>query len=73
MAVVLCKLDKLSLECHIYEIYAGIVAYADELIQTSPSLVCMQEMLDLCIKKLSATELKFNAEKYTATACGKTL
>ena len=50
IAVDLCKLDKLGLGNHIDETIADAVTYANDLIQFSTSLVCMQEMLDLCLK-----------------------
>ena len=52
MDVVLCELDKLGLGCHMNEIFAGKITNTDDLILFSPSIVCVQEILDLCVKVL---------------------
>ena len=47
MDSVLQLLHKCGLGCHAGNVFAGALAYADDLILLSPSLVCMQIMLDV--------------------------
>jgi hypothetical protein len=69
-----CVLDKLQCSysgCNVDKIFAGAIAYADDLILLSPSLIGMQDMLDICIRELNELGLKLNIDKCVATIIGK--
>ena len=67
---VLVELTNNSFGCHINGVFAGIVAYAGELILLSPYLVCLQYMLDLSVDLLIKTGLKKNVDKLVAAIRG---
>jgi hypothetical protein len=60
-----------DLGCHVGGEFAGALAYADDLILLSPSVICMQEMLTKCSEKLGTMGLKFNVAKCIAIMFGK--
>ena len=49
---------------YIGNVFAGALAYANDLILLSPSLVCMQIILDVCSEILTNMGLQFNIDKY---------
>ena len=71
MDSVLQLLNKCGLGCHIGNVFAGILAYADDLILLSSSLICMQIMLDVCSETLTNMVLQFNIDKCIAVVFGK--
>ena len=46
------------LGCHVDNVFAGVIAYADDLILLSSSLRGMQDMLNVCSKEFNAMGLK---------------
>ena len=57
--------------CHVGNVFAGVLAYADDLILLSPWLVCMQIMLDVCSETLTNMGLQFNIDKCVVFVFGK--
>jgi hypothetical protein len=57
MDSVLCLLQKGHMGCHVDGVFAGAVAYADDLMLLSPSLVCLQTMLNLCEKEFDGFKI----------------
>ena len=56
---------------YIGNVFAGALAYADDLILLSPSLVCMLIILDVCSETLTNMGLQFNIDKCVAVVFGK--
>ena len=57
--------------CHVDNVFAGAIAYADDLILLSLSLIGMQNMLNVCTKNFNAKRLKLNIDKCVAIIIGK--
>jgi hypothetical protein len=68
---VLNVLENAGMGCHIDGLFAGALAYADDLILLAPSLLCMQNMLDLCAEKCGEMGLRFNIAKCVTGVIGK--
>ena len=69
-----CVLNKLQfsyLGCHVHNVFAGAIAFADDLILLSPSLIGMLDMLNVCTKEFNAMGLKLNMDKCVAIIIGK--
>lgn len=73
MDTVLHEMQEKRLGCHIDNVFAGAVAYADDLVLMSPSLVCLQQMVDICAQIFKSAGLSFNVDKCIAVVCGKPL
>jgi hypothetical protein len=73
MDCVLYELEERGLGCHIDGVFAGALAYADDLILLSPSIMCIQGMLNICVKIFSGFGLNFNADMCVTAVCGRTL
>ena len=71
MDSVLQLLYKCGLGCHVGNVFAGALAYADDLILLSPSLVCMQIMSDVCSETLTNMGLQFNIDECVAVVFAK--
>ena len=64
-----CELNELQcsyLGCHVDNVFAEVIANADDMIMLSPSLISMQDMLNICTKEFNAMGLKLNVNKYVA-------
>ena len=59
MDLVLNVLQETGLSCHVDTIIAGAVAYVDDLILLSPSLIGMQLMLNSCSNEFNSMGLRF--------------
>ena len=66
-------LQEKGLGCHVDAIFAGAVAYADDLILLLPSLIGMQLRLNLCSNEFNGMELKFNVSTCVALVIGETI
>ena len=74
MLYLYCVLNKLQcsyLGCHVDNVFAGAIVYAGDLILLSPSLIGMQDMLNVCTKVFNAMGLKLNIGKCVAIIIGK--
>jgi len=49
--------------CHLGDEYIGCIAYADDIILLSASLVKLQNMLDICCIQGASLDIQFNADK----------
>jgi Reverse transcriptase (RNA-dependent DNA polymerase) len=70
---VLNELQNEGLGCHVDSVFAGAIAYADDLILLSPSVVGMQLMLSICSREFGAVGLIFNISKCVAMVVGKSI
>ena len=68
--VLIEKILKTDLGCHINLINFGIVMYADDLILVSSSISQMQKMVDLCVNVLDELDLKINVNKAACIRVG---
>ena len=68
---VLQLLHKCGLGCHVGNVFADALPYADDLILLSPLPVCMQIMLNVYSETLTNMGLQFNIDKCVAVAFGK--
>jgi hypothetical protein len=59
----LTQLDDAQIGCHINGLFAGAIAYADDIMLLSASVVQMREMLEICYKFGISCDLKFNCAK----------
>jgi hypothetical protein len=57
--------------CHVGKAYFGCIMYADDLLLLSPSVVGLQEMLDICTVYGLRHDIHFNAKKTVCVAIGK--
>jgi Reverse transcriptase (RNA-dependent DNA polymerase) len=69
----LCTLDSSGFGCYINSVFAGALAYADDLIIMSSSVVHLQKMLDMCNRFGIMCDLKFNVQKSCCGVIGKPL
>jgi len=59
----LFSLQSSDLGCHIGSEYIGCMAYADDVIIISASIIQLQAMLDICVRFRDEMDTKFNAKK----------
>jgi len=52
-----------DLGCHLGHVYVGCIAYADDIILLSASLMNLQKMLDICFDQGSKLDIQFNPSK----------
>jgi hypothetical protein len=67
MDKLLVMLENSGLGCHIAGLFAGAVAYADDLIILSASVIKLQFILDMCVEFGKTCDLEFNCDK---SLCG---
>ena len=65
-----CVLNKLQCN-YVDNIFAGAIAYANNLILLLPLVIGMQDMLNVCTKEFNAMGLKLNIDKCVAIIIGK--
>jgi len=49
--------------CHLGDVYIGCIAYADNIILLSASLINLQKMIDICFDQGSKLDIQFNPSK----------
>ena len=69
MDTILQELQKLRLGCRIGGTFATAIAYADDIVLLSPSLIGMQHMFVLCANLFASAGLKFNIDKFVTAVC----
>jgi len=52
-----------ELGCRLGDVYVGCIAYADDIILLSASLVNLQKMIDVCFAQGSKLDNQFNSSK----------
>lgn len=62
----LLKMRKLGLGCHIYDIYIGILGYADDLCLLAPNPVVLQKMVNVCQEYAEENNLVFSTDPVPA-------
>jgi len=62
----LLQLEQRGVGCHIGQVFAGAVAYADDVTLMAPCLSAMQKLLDVCTHYANDFNLQFNASKSQA-------
>jgi hypothetical protein len=65
------KLQRSGYGCYFYEIFAGAILYADDIMLLSASLYKLQCMLDLCAEFALDNGLSFNCNKSVCLVIGK--
>jgi Reverse transcriptase (RNA-dependent DNA polymerase) len=68
---IIVKLKSSSIGCRICDQYFGCLLYADDLILLSPSVVGLQDMLNICQDTATLLALNFNVMKCHCIAFGK--
>ena len=64
-------LQKSGLGCHIENLCAGVIAYADDLIVLSACVRHLQLILDLCVDFGQECDIVFNCDKFQCGMVGK--
>jgi hypothetical protein len=70
MDTVLQSLPNSGYGCHVNLAFAGALAYADDLVLLSASLLNLQSLLDICTEVAGLFNIKFNAAKSVAGFVG---
>ena len=65
------NLKSCGIGCHVYNQYFGCLLYADDIILLSPSVACLQDMLNICNNTASFLALDFNPKKCHCITFGK--
>jgi hypothetical protein len=73
MDKLLSTLECSGLGCHVAGLFAGAIAYADDLIVLSASVCQLQLILDLCTQFGKSCDLLFNCDKSLCGAVGNFL
>lgn len=60
---VLCRLQRADVGCHIGKLFAGALAYADDLVLLAPTASAMRRMLAICVDYAAEYQVSFNADK----------
>jgi len=63
MDSLITRLRKADLGCHMGGVFVGVVAYADDLLLVSASVVQLQRMLNICYSQAEKVGIQFNAKK----------
>jgi len=66
---VLLRLQNSNYGCVTGAQYLGCIMYADDLVLVCPSLCGLKKMLDICVDKVTALNLKINAKKCCIIRC----
>ena len=69
--ILIDNLKSSGIGCHVFDQYVGCILYADDVILISPSVMGLQEMLDICFETASTLNLNFNASKCHCIVFGK--
>jgi hypothetical protein len=64
------RLKKAGYGLHVYHVFIGCIAYADDIFLIANSLTHMQIMLDICAEVINDLGLSFNINKSTAMRIG---
>jgi len=67
----LCALRSSDLGCHLGDVYVGCIAYADDILLLSASLVNLQKMLNICHSHGDDLDIIFNPGKSCLFKVGK--
>ena len=71
MRPIITALKASDLECHIDGMFVGCIAYADDIILLSTSVVHLNMMLDICHSQGNMLDVKFNPSKSCSFTVGK--
>ena len=67
----ICKLKKSRIGCHIAQVFAAALFYADNMCVLSPSLHGLQKLLDICSEYCAEWDICLNAKKTKNMHFGK--
>lgn len=68
---IITALKSADLGCHIDNMFVGCIAYADDIMLLSASVVQLNKMLDICLSQGEILDVRFNSKKSCLFTVGK--